>query len=115
MKLLVRTAAEPHPASAVVIDDTPAEILIDLVFAARRVAVWATAAETLDLRGEVCPFTFVRTKLRLEEMPPGARLRVVVDHEPATRNIPRSASEWGQTVLGVAGSGPWEIWVEKVT
>jgi len=116
IKLLVRNAAEPHPENAVVIDDTPAEILIDLVFAARRVAVWATAAETLDLRGEVCPFTFVRTKLRLEEMATGARLRVVVDHEPASRNIPRSTREWGQKVLGVAAAGAgmmWEIWIEK--
>jgi tRNA 2-thiouridine synthesizing protein A len=51
--------------------------------------------------GEVCPFTFVRTKLALEELPIGAVLRVIVDHEPAIRNLPRSAAEWGQEVLGV--------------
>jgi len=49
----------------------------------------------------VCPFTFVRAKLALEALPIGAALRVVTDHEPATRNIPRSATEWGQEVLGV--------------
>ena len=83
--------------------------------AARRVGVWSAAAETLDLSGEVCPFTFVRTKLRLEELATGARLRVLVDHEPAMRNIPRSAAEWGQKVLGVAAiaGGRWEIWIEK--
>ena len=59
------------------------------------------APPVLDLCGELCPFTFVRTKLALEDMPLGARLRVIVDHEPATRNIPRSAREWGQEVLGV--------------
>jgi tRNA 2-thiouridine synthesizing protein A len=53
------------------------------------------------VRGEVCPFTFVRTKLALEALPLGATLRVLVDHEPAVRNIPRSAREWGQEVLGV--------------
>lgn len=57
---------------------------------------------SLDLRGEVCPFTFVRTKLALEALPLGATLRVIVDHEPASRNLPRSATEWGQEVLGVA-------------
>ena len=56
---------------------------------------------TLDLTGEVCPFTFVRTKLALEQVPVGSVLRLVVDHEPATRNIPRSAQEWGQEVIGV--------------
>ena len=58
-------------------------------------------ASVIDLSGELCPFTFVRTKLALEELPIGALLRVIVDHEPATRNIPRSATEWGQEVLGV--------------
>jgi tRNA 2-thiouridine synthesizing protein A len=71
--------------------------------------------ERLDLRGEICPFTFVRTKLRLEALPLGARLLVSVDHEPATRNIPRSAAEWGQKVLSVTPSGPgrWDILIEK--
>ena len=54
--------------------------------------------DVLDLRGEVCPYTFVRTRLRLEDMPLGARLAILVDHEPAVRNIPRSAREWGQDV-----------------
>lgn len=68
----------------------------------------------LDLRGEVCPYTFVRTKLALEAMPLGATLTVVVDHEPATRNIPRSAREWGQEVGPVepAGGG-WRIALVK--
>ncbi len=73
--------------------------------------------DTLDLRGEVCPFTFVRTKLRLEELSEGERLQVLVDHEPATRNVPRSAEAWGQKVLGVepAGEGLWSILIEKRT
>jgi tRNA 2-thiouridine synthesizing protein A len=70
---------------------------------------------TLDLSGELCPFTFVRTKLALEELPIGAELRVIVDHEPATRNIPRSATEWGQEVLAVTGLSPhtWAIDLRK--
>jgi tRNA 2-thiouridine synthesizing protein A len=65
----------------------------------------------LDLAAEVCPFTFVRTRLALEALPIGAVLRVIVDHEPAIRNIPRSAAEWGQEVIGVTGLGPgrWAI------
>jgi tRNA 2-thiouridine synthesizing protein A len=67
--------------------------------------------QELNLCGEICPFTFVRTKLALEALPIGAALRVIVDHEPATRNLPRSATEWGQEVLGVfpAGPGAWAI------
>lgn len=70
----------------------------------------------LDLRGEVCPYTFVRTRLALEELPLGARLRVLVDHEPATRNIPRSAAEWGQKVEAIeaVSEGRWAIAILKV-
>ncbi|HEX4422171.1 MAG TPA: sulfurtransferase TusA family protein [Kofleriaceae bacterium] len=70
---------------------------------------------SIDLSGELCPFTFVRTKLALEELPIGAELRVVVDHEPAIRNIPRSATEWGQEVLGVTqlSAHTWAIDLRK--
>lgn len=65
----------------------------------------------LDLTGEVCPYTFVRTRLALEALPMGARLDVLVDHEPARRNVPRSATEWGQEVLAVdeVTPGRWRI------
>lgn len=59
-------------------------------------------------------------RLRLEDMPLGARLAVLVDHEPAVRNIPRSAREWGQEIESVAPAGPagsatvmWQIIVRK--
>lgn len=73
------------------------------------------AETTIDLCGELCPFTFVRTKLALEELPIGALLRVIVDHEPATRNIPRSATEWGQEVVAVTCLSPrtWAIDLRK--
>ena len=74
--------------------------------------------EILDLRGEVCPYTFVRTKLKLETMPPGAELSVLVDYEPATRNIPRSAREWGQQVGEVKrepDQNGWSIRIHKRT
>ena len=74
---------------------------------------------TLDLCGEVCPYTFVRTKLALEGMAVGSTLRVVVDHEPAVRNISRSAREWGQEILATAalpdpgGRPRWTIDLRK--
>jgi sulfate adenylyltransferase len=56
----------------------------------------------LDLSGEVCPFTFVRTKLALEELPLGARLEIYVDHPPAADNVPRSLKSEGQEIVSVA-------------
>jgi len=51
--------------------------------------------ETLDLRGEKCPDTFVYTKIKLEEIAynGGGRLRVIVDYPPAVESIPRSIGD----------------------
>jgi tRNA 2-thiouridine synthesizing protein A len=66
--------------------------------------------ELLDLSGEVCPYTFVRTKLRLEELPLGTELHILVDHAPAADNVPRSLRAEGQQVVSVAAEdGRWRI------
>jgi tRNA 2-thiouridine synthesizing protein A len=66
------------------------------------------SAETLDLTGEVCPYTFVRTKLRLEELPLGAELHILVDHAPAADNVPRSLRAEGQEVVSISAEGAAE-------
>jgi tRNA 2-thiouridine synthesizing protein A len=77
---------------------------------------WIQGDSTLDLRGEVCPFTFVRTKLLLEQLPIGARVRLWVDHPPAAVNVPRSARAWGQRVVAVRtlDDGTWHIDLQKL-
>jgi TusA-related sulfurtransferase len=68
----------------------------------------------IDLTGEVCPFTFVRTKLALEQLPIGATLEVIVDNVPASQNVPRSCTEWGQHVVSVTPVGDrWAIAITK--
>jgi tRNA 2-thiouridine synthesizing protein A len=72
--------------------------------------------EQLDLTGEVCPFTFVRAKLRLEELPLGARLEILVDHAPAAANVPRAlVGEGHQVLLVEADGGRWRIVAVKRT
>lgn len=72
------------------------------------------AVATLDLAGEVCPYTFVRTKLRLEELPIGTELHILVDHAPAAENVPRSLVAEGQELVSVAAEGArWRIVVVK--
>ncbi len=70
----------------------------------------------LDLKGEVCPYTFVKSKLEMEEMEVGQVLRVVVDHRPAVENVPRSMKNEGQEVLGVEAISDtdWAIVIRKV-
>ena len=71
--------------------------------------------EELDLRGEVCPFTFVETKLKLEDMKSGEILEVLLDHEPAVRDIPKSVESEGHKVLSVEkiGENLWKIVIRK--
>jgi tRNA 2-thiouridine synthesizing protein A len=75
-----------------------------------------TPDRELDIRGEVCPYTFVKTKLALEQMQPGQVLRVLVDYEPATKNVPRSVKLQGDEVLNVelCGASEWSITVRKL-
>ncbi len=44
----------------------------------------------LDLRGTPCPINFVRTKLRLEQMPPGSLLEVWLDAGEPIEQVPDS-------------------------
>jgi TusA-related sulfurtransferase len=69
----------------------------------------------LDIRGDVCPFTFVKSKLVLEQMEEGQVLRVIVDYKPSAENVPKSMREEGQEVLAVnqIGENTWEIIVRK--
>jgi TusA-related sulfurtransferase len=73
------------------------------------------ADREIDLKGEVCPYTFVRSKLALEEMASGEVLRVIVDHEPATKNVPKSMENEGNEILEVAklNDSDWHIVVRK--
>ena len=69
----------------------------------------------LDIRGEVCPSTFVWSKLALEAMESGQVLEIVVDHLPATTNVPRSLKAEGHRILRVAQltETDWQIVVAK--
>ncbi|MBI3610742.1 MAG: sulfurtransferase TusA family protein [Nitrospirae bacterium] len=53
----------------------------------------------LDLRGVMCPYNYVKTKLKLETMEMGQVLSVIVDEGEPIRNVPRSISEDGHAVL----------------
>ncbi|MFQ5813582.1 MAG: sulfurtransferase TusA family protein [Anaerolineae bacterium] len=71
--------------------------------------------QEINLKGEVCPYTFVKTKLALEMMELGEILRVVVDHLPAVENVPRSVANEGHEVLNVGqvNDTDWEIVIRK--
>jgi TusA-related sulfurtransferase len=53
----------------------------------------------LDLRGVICPYNFVKTKLKLETMRGGQILAVILDDGDPIRNVPRSVQDDGHQVL----------------
>lgn len=53
----------------------------------------------LDLRGVICPYNFVKTKLKLETLKQGQVLSVLLDEGEPIRNVPRSVENEGHTVL----------------
>ncbi len=58
-----------------------------------------TADAQLDLRGVICPYNFVKTKLKLETMEPGQVLSVLLDEGDPIKNVPKSVENEGHTVL----------------
>jgi TusA-related sulfurtransferase len=53
----------------------------------------------LDLRGVICPYNFVKTKLKLETMEEGQILSVILDAGDPIRNVPVSVRNEGHEVL----------------
>ena len=68
-------------------------------------------AETLDVRGEICPYPMMRTvtalkKLSGEEL----TLLVVTDHAPALETIPTQAARLGfRTEIEESGGSEWRL------
>lgn len=58
----------------------------------------STPDAQLDLRGTPCPINFVRTKLRLEQMPPGSLLEVWLDNGEPIEQVPDSLTMAGYQI-----------------
>ena len=57
--------------------------------------------KTLDITGEQCPMTFVKTKVALHELSQGDVLEVLLSAGEPLENVPRSVQESGYKVLSV--------------
>lgn len=53
----------------------------------------------LDITGETCPMTFVRTKIKLETMRPGELLKVRLSGGEPLANVPRAVLDHGHGIL----------------
>ncbi len=57
--------------------------------------------KSINIKGLVCPYTFVKAKLAIESMEVGEVLEIILDYEEASRSIPKSMEDHGQAVLKV--------------
>lgn len=72
------------------------------------------APEEMILCGVKCPLNWARAKVRLEELPPGAHLSLLVDDPRAVRDLPRAAEAHGYAVIEIAAvGGAWRIEIER--
>jgi tRNA 2-thiouridine synthesizing protein A len=53
----------------------------------------------LDVTGDTCPMTFVRTRLALERLTAGDLLRVLVRGDEPRESVPRMAEAQGHAIL----------------
>ena len=59
----------------------------------------ATPDHKIDITADVCPMTFVRTRLKLETMTAGQVLEVTLNAGEPLKNVPRSVTEMGDEVI----------------
>jgi tRNA 2-thiouridine synthesizing protein A len=62
-------------------------------------------ARLADLTDEVCPMTFVKAKLHLEQLAEGETLEIVLRDGDHMRNVPRSLKEDGHRIEAVRREG----------
>ncbi len=72
--------------------------------------------DTVDITDVVCPLTFVKAKVALEELETGQILSIRLNEGEPVQNVPRSIKEEGQQVLKLIDNkdGTYDLIVKKV-
>ena len=55
----------------------------------------------IDITRDVCPMTFVRTRLALDKLAPGDLLLVRLTGDEPLRNVPRTVKEQGHEIVSL--------------
>jgi tRNA 2-thiouridine synthesizing protein A len=69
----------------------------------------------LDIRGEVCPYTLVKSKLGVESIEVGQIIEILLDYPEASTSIPKAMLNYGHSVLKAEkiNDKEWIIQVRK--
>jgi TusA-related sulfurtransferase len=71
--------------------------------------------ETVDITDVVCPVTFVKAKVALDELDDGQILSIRLNDGEPVQNVPRSIKEEGHRILKLVdnGDGTYNLIVQK--
>ncbi len=71
--------------------------------------------KAIDITAEVCPMTFVRTRLALDAMASGEILLVRLKGADPLANVPRAAADQGHDPLDLEeqADGTWLLTIKK--
>lgn len=68
----------------------------------------------IDITKEICPMTFVKTKLKLETMSVGEILEVTLREGEPLINVPRSVEQDGHKILDLRHEGDiYKLLIER--
>ena len=72
--------------------------------------------DTVDITDVVCPVTFVKAKVALEELDEGQVLSIRMNDGEPVQNVPRSIKEEGPQILKLDDNedGTYTLYVKKV-
>ena len=72
--------------------------------------------DTVDITDVVCPVTFVKAKVALEELDEGDILAVHMNDGEPVQNVPRSIKEEGHQILKLINNndGTYDLIVRKI-
>ena len=80
---------------------------------------YTTTQHYLDITDQICPMTFVRTKLLLEKMLLGERATVRLQGNEPLQNVPRAVRDHGHKIISLTPvddddpNGPQLLVIEK--
>lgn len=72
--------------------------------------------DTVDITDVVCPVTFVKAKVALEELDEGQVLSIRMNDGEPVQNVPRSIKEEGHQILKLDDNedGTYTLYVKKI-
>lgn len=72
--------------------------------------------DTVDITDKVCPLTFVKAKVAIEELDEGEVIAIRMNDGEPVQNVPRSIKEEGHQILKLVNNedGTYDLIVKKV-